>query len=94
MAEGQEADPDLKRRRPDLAGRVCSSCGRVTESFDDFPGESLNTLELREEGGKTTITATVLYPTREVRDAVINSGMPDGAAQSYDRLAEDVRQMS
>lgn len=58
------------------------------ESFDDYPGESQVTAVFVEEGGKTTMTATVLYPSREVRDAVIQSGMEHGAAESYDRLAE------
>ena len=65
-----------------------------TESFDDYPGESLNTLVLSEEDGKTTITTTVLYPSKEVRDAVLGSGMPDGASQTYDRLAEYLRAMA
>jgi uncharacterized protein YndB with AHSA1/START domain len=59
-----------------------------TESFDDFPGESLNTLSLSEQNGKTTLTITILYPSQQVRDAVINSGMEHGAAESYDRLTE------
>jgi uncharacterized protein YndB with AHSA1/START domain len=63
----------------------------TTESFDDHPGESLNTVVLSEEGGGTRITTTVLYPSKEVRDAVLASGIPDGAAQTYDRLAEYVR---
>lgn len=63
----------------------------TTESFDDYPGESLNTLVLSEEGGRTTVTVIVCYPTKETRDAVIDSGMPDGAAQTYDRLAEYLR---
>lgn len=58
------------------------------ESFDQFPGESQVTTVLVEQGGKTTLTATVLYPSAEVRDAVIKSGMEHGAAESYDRLAE------
>jgi uncharacterized protein YndB with AHSA1/START domain len=58
------------------------------ESFDDFPGESEVTTVLVEQGGKTTFTATVLYPSQEVRDAVIKSGMEHGAAESYDKLAE------
>ena len=41
-----------------------------------------------EQGGKTTLAATVLYPTPEVRDAVIKSGMEHGAAKTYDKLAE------
>jgi uncharacterized protein YndB with AHSA1/START domain len=59
-----------------------------TESFDDFPGESLVTGVLAEHGGKTTMTGTILYPSREVRDAVLKSGMEHGAAECYDKLAE------
>jgi uncharacterized protein YndB with AHSA1/START domain len=59
-----------------------------TESFDDYPGESQVTGVWVEQGGKTTLTVTVLYPSREVRDAVIQSGMGHGAAESYDKLAE------
>ena len=59
-----------------------------TESFDDYPGESLNTLILSEEDGKTTFTITVRYASQEIRDAVINSGMEHGAAECYDKLAE------
>ena len=59
-----------------------------TESFDDFPGESLVTAVFIEDGGKTTLTATIRYPSQEIRDAVIQSGMEHGAAESYDKLAE------
>ena len=41
-----------------------------------------------EQAGKTTLSATVLYPSKEIRDAVIKSGMEHGAAESYDKLAE------
>jgi uncharacterized protein YndB with AHSA1/START domain len=58
------------------------------ESFDDYPGESQVTSVFVEQGGKTTLTVTVLYPSREVRDIVIKSGMEHGAAETYDRLAE------
>jgi uncharacterized protein YndB with AHSA1/START domain len=59
-----------------------------TESFDGYPGESLNTVALTDEDGKTRVTVTVLYSSKEVRDGVIASGMQAGAAESYDRLAE------
>ena len=58
------------------------------ESFDDYPGESQVTATLVEEGGRTTLTVTVLYPSQEVRDIVIKTGMEHGAAESYDKLAE------
>ena len=65
-----------------------------TEIFEEFPdAESVVTAVLTEENGKTRLTATVLYPSIEVRDAVINSGMAGGAAISYDRLEEVAREL-
>jgi uncharacterized protein YndB with AHSA1/START domain len=65
-----------------------------TESWGgDWP-ETLNTLILTEEDGKTTMTQTVLYPSREARDAALGTGMQDGASQSFDRLAEHLRTMA
>lgn len=58
------------------------------ESFDDYPGESQVTAVMTEKDGKTTLNATILYPSQEVRDIVIKSGMEHGAAESYDKLAE------
>jgi hypothetical protein len=34
------------------------------------------------------MTATIVYPSQEVRDAVIKSGMEHGAPRTYDKLAE------
>lgn len=66
----------------------------TTESFDDFPGESLNTLTLTEEQGGTRITVSVLYPSKEIRDAVLQSGMREGASQTYDRMDEHIQELS
>jgi uncharacterized protein YndB with AHSA1/START domain len=65
-----------------------------TESWGgDWP-ETLNTLILTEEDGKTTITTTVLYPSKEARDAALQTGMKEGWAQGLDRLAEYLRTMA
>ena len=65
-----------------------------TEIYDPFPdAESVVTSMLTEEGGKTRLTATCLYPSREVRDMVIQSGMTRGAGISYDRLEELVQEL-
>ena len=65
-----------------------------TESWGgDWP-ETLNTLILSEEDGKTTITQTVLYPSKEARDAALKTGMKEGVSQSFDRLAEYLRNMA
>jgi hypothetical protein len=39
-------------------------------------------------GGKTTVTTTVRYQSKEVRDGVLKSPMEGGVAKSYDKLAE------
>jgi len=63
-----------------------------TEIFEPFPdAESVVTTELSEEGGKTRMTVTALYPSLDVRDMVIQTGMEKGAAISYDRLEEVTR---
>jgi uncharacterized protein YndB with AHSA1/START domain len=60
-----------------------------TEIFEDFPDSvSVVTSELVEEDGKTRLIATVEYPSLEVRDMVIASGMSRGAGISYDRLED------
>jgi hypothetical protein len=41
-----------------------------------------------EHGAKTTMTGTILYTSKEIRDLILKSGMEHGAAESYDRLAE------
>ena len=50
--------------------------------------ESLVTTVLTEERGKTRLTVTARYPSPEVREIVLKSGMDRGAALSYDRLEE------
>ena len=72
--------------------REIAAPGRLvyTEIYEPFPdAESLVTQELVEENGKTRLTVTARYPTRDVRDTVLQTGMEHGAAVSYDRL-EDV----
>ena len=61
-----------------------------TEQFDEawYPGEAVGTLVLVERGGRTTVTQTMRYQSREARDRVLKSGMEKGVAASYDRLAE------
>jgi uncharacterized protein YndB with AHSA1/START domain len=61
-----------------------------TELFDEawYPGEALVTTTLAEQGGRTTLTSTVLYVSQETRDAVLKSGMESGVVASYDRLEE------
>lgn len=49
--------------------------GLVTVTFEDLPGE------------KTMLTEVNLFPSVDARDAVIQSGMAEGASETLDRLA-------
>jgi uncharacterized protein YndB with AHSA1/START domain len=65
-----------------------------TEIFEPFPDvESVVTQTLAEEGGKTRLTVRALYPSLEVRDSVLKTGMEKGAGISYDRLEDLVREL-
>jgi uncharacterized protein YndB with AHSA1/START domain len=59
------------------------------ESFDEpwYPGESVITHVLTEQGGRTTLTSTLLYESRATRDGVLESPMESGVSESYDKLA-------
>ena len=60
-----------------------------TEIFEEFPDTvSVVTAEFTEEGRNTRLTTTVRYPSEQVRDAVVASGMARGAGISYDRLED------
>jgi uncharacterized protein YndB with AHSA1/START domain len=63
-----------------------------TEIYDVEPFNSgdpaLNTVMFTDEAGRTLVTVTTVYPTKEVRDFVLTTGMEGGAAESYDRLEE------
>ena len=60
-----------------------------TEWWEDWnPGEVLVTTDLVERAGKTTLTLTMVYPSKEVRDTILNSGLKHGAAELYDKLDE------
>jgi uncharacterized protein YndB with AHSA1/START domain len=70
--------------RPD---RIVSS-----EEFDDawYKGDATSTVTFVERSGKTTLTMSVVYESKEVRDGVLKSGMETGVAASYDRLAQEL----
>ncbi len=65
-----------------------------TEIYEPFPdAESVVTATLTDENGKTRLTVTASYPSLEVRDMVLGTGMAKGAALSYDRLEEVAKEL-
>jgi uncharacterized protein YndB with AHSA1/START domain len=84
-ADGREMGMSGVYREIVPAERIVS-----TETFDDpwYEGEAVGTVVFDERGGKTTVTNTVRYASKEVRDAVLKSPMETGIAKSYDKLEE------
>lgn len=65
-----------------------------TENWGAEWPETLNTLVLTEENGRTTTVTTVLYPSKEARDRATTTGMEDGWARSNERLDEYLRSIA
>jgi len=65
-----------------------------TFEFEGMPGHILvETLVFTEEGGKTTIIGTSVFDSVEDRDGMLQSGMAEGAQQSYQALERYLKTM-
>jgi uncharacterized protein YndB with AHSA1/START domain len=62
-------------------------CTEVYEG-DPSAGEALTTAVFSEHDGRTTVELTMQHPSKEVRDAVIATGMEDGLQDALDLLEE------
>ncbi|MEO6061261.1 MAG: SRPBCC family protein [Thermoflexales bacterium] len=51
-------------------------------------GETIGTLLLSEQAGKTTVTTTIAYASTQARDAALRTGMAEGMGAGFDRLAD------
>ena len=62
----------------------------ATEKFDEswYEGDAMDTTTFVERGGQTTVTTTVKYASKAVRDAVLKSPMESDVAESYNKLDE------
>jgi uncharacterized protein YndB with AHSA1/START domain len=60
----------------------------LTEVFDDQsdPGETVITHQFAERAGRTDLTSTLRYATREGRDRVLRYPMARGVEEGFDRL--------
>jgi uncharacterized protein YndB with AHSA1/START domain len=63
-----------------------------TEAYEGIPdadaNATVNTMTLTEVDGRTTLTVLVQAPSKEVRDAIIDSGMEAGMQDALDLLEE------
>jgi len=62
----------------------------ATEVYDQpwYEGEGVGTVSFIVQGRKTTLTITMRYASKDVRDAVLKSPMEQGLGASFDKLAE------
>jgi uncharacterized protein YndB with AHSA1/START domain len=74
----------------------CLSPERLTYTFEweGLPGHILlETIRFAEHEGKTKITVTSVFQTVEDRDGMLNSGMEEGATETWNRFAELLTQI-
>ena len=67
-----------------------SAAGIVqTFEYEGWPGEvSLQTLTFEARDGRTIVRTTAVYPSVEVRDRMVETGMAQGVEEGYARLQE------
>jgi len=66
-----------------------------TEAFAEFTemGEAVVTMTMEERDGKTFWRSTSVYGSKETRDAVVESGMEEGARETIDALEALLKEM-
>ena len=66
-----------------------------TETYENVPGsEHRCELTLEEVDDGTLLTERLVYPSREVRDGHVDSGMEHGIQQSYDGIEQIAQRLA
>ena len=60
----------------------------LPEGVSDEQGSTVNTATFVEADGRTTLTILVRAPSKETRDAIVESGMEDGLQDALDLMEE------
>jgi uncharacterized protein YndB with AHSA1/START domain len=89
-SEGREMGMRGEYREVVVPERIVS-----TEVFDDpwYTGSAVGTVQFVEHAGRTTVTQTVLYESKDARDQVLKSPMEDGIVVGYAALDEVLSQL-
>ena len=71
----------------------------TTELYEGVPGATeddatINTVTFADANGRTTLTTLVECRTKEIRDAIIDSGMEGGMQEAFDKLEEVARSLA
>ena len=70
-----------------------------TELYEGVPGATeddatVNTVTFEDLGGRTRLTTLVDCPTKETRDAIIESGMEGGMQEAFEKLEDVARSLA
>jgi uncharacterized protein YndB with AHSA1/START domain len=60
----------------------------LPEGVSEEDGATVNTVTFTEVDGRTTLTILMEAPSKEIRDAIIDSGMEDGLQDALDLLEQ------
>lgn len=61
---------------------------RIVWTNEEGAEVTVTTVTLTEEGGKTVVAMTEVYPSKEGLDAAMSSGMPEGTCETFGQLEE------
>ena len=61
---------------------------RIVWTNEEGAEVTVTTVTLTEEGGKTVVAMTEVYPSKEALDAAMSSGMPEGTCETFGQLEE------
>src|SRR5437899_1516525 len=88
IATSGRAQTGTRWGRAERSRRSCGPPALSTQLFDEdwTGGETIVSTEIVEKDGKSTITTTVRYASREARDAALQTGMAQGMEAGYERL--------
>jgi len=65
-----------------------------TQAFEPYPDEVIITITLTERDGQTDFVSHELWPSKEIRDMAMSTGMEKGMRMTMDQLDELVASLS
>ena len=77
---------------PALHGKYLevTPCSRIVWTNEEAEDGPVTTVTFDEQGGKTLMVMTELYPTKEALDVAMGSGASQGTTESFDQLEDFV----
>jgi uncharacterized protein YndB with AHSA1/START domain len=84
--EHREVNPPARIVHTEYMQMGPGAGGPGSNSESAEPWELVATMELIDQGGKTQLRMTLLFPSKQARDVALASGMEHGVSAGYDQL--------